>query len=888
MSGKIPRFLSPETLMQAKQLRQQFLNYFEERDHTIVPSSTLVPPMDPSLLFTNSGMVQFKDIFLGQKTAPYTRACSCQRSLRVGGKHNDLEVVGHTHRHLTLFEMLGNFSFGDYFKPEAIELAWTFVTKVLQLNKDRLWVTVHQEDDSSVELWRKIANLDDNRILRIDGPDNFWQMGNTGPCGYCTEIFYDMGEGFEGSLPGTADQDGDRYTELWNLVFMEFNLQADGSREPLAQKSVDTGMGLERLECMMQGVAGVFQTKSYLELKNHLADTLAIADKARAGDEKVDIALNVMSDHIRSSTLMLYDGVFPSNEGRGYILRRVIRRAIRYGYLLGRNEPFLYQSVDPVVDHFAEGCVGLQAGARAIAEAIRTEEERFYRTLEKGMSAIHDRLAQSDDRQLSGEFCFKLYDCYGFPLDLTQQMASEHQFSVDVQGFGVLMQEQRENARACSVFGAKQAQEVCFETATEFVGYDELAVDARIVALVHDGAKVESLEPGVEGIVVLDKTPFYAESGGQVGDIGVIFSPSYQFVVCDTKKLGSAYGHIGRSDGAKLQVGDSVRAEIDGQRREKIVRNHSATHLLHQALVDVLGDHVRQCGSLVDERRTRFDFSHDQALSEAQIEQIEQQVNQQILSNAKTQAEFLVREQAIESGAKALFGEKYDDTVRVLKIGNTRELCGGTHVGRTGDIGLFKVIGQSGVGSGIRRVEATTGTNVLDRLRSLEDIARGVAGELGQAPWANLPTQVRDLRQSQSALLAEKKRLNETLFQQEIEGIAGHGRQMGGYDVFVAETSSQDADTLRTGVDRLKSKYPKSVVVLASPEGQKVKLFVGVGKQADPAVSAKVLIRQLSPLIGGKGGGGRDDFAQAGGTRADLLPELPNKALSMIAAFLQA
>ena len=878
------------TIMNARQLRQQFLDYFAAQAHTVVPSSTLVPPMDPSLLFTNSGMVQFKDIFLGRENPPYTRATSCQRSLRVGGKHNDLEMVGHTRRHLTLFEMLGNFSFGDYFKEQAIEYAWTFVTGELGLSRDRLWVTVHSHDQEAADIWRRIAGLSKDRILPIDTNDNFWQMGSTGPCGYCSEIFYDQGEHVPGSLPGTADQDGDRYTELWNLVFMEFSLHADGSRTALARQSVDTGMGLDRLESIVQDSGGIFGTESFMTLKEVLAATLGVSSATRAGCDKTETSLNVMADHIRAATLMIFDGVWPGNEGRGYVLRRLIRRAVRYGYQLDRGEPFLFEAVAHVADHFADSCTGIVGRADKIRTLVHLEEERFYNTLSNGMRVLTEQMATVSDRQLDGDFCFKLYDCYGFPLDLTRQAAGEHGFDVDSVGFEERMAEQRANARAACAFTADEMSFIPAGLSSEFIGYEHQVAQTQVTAIFQDGQPVEQLSSGEQAIVVLEHTPFYAESGGQVGDSGAIYSPTAQFMVCDTQKVCGAWLHIGHLDGAPLNVGDTVCAQIDTARRTQVVRNHSATHLMHQALVDVLGDHVRQSGSLVDERRTRFDFTHEKALQADEIRRIEDQVNQQILLNADTEVRLMDHQAAVNSGAKALFGEKYDDVVRVLNIGNSTELCGGTHVGRTGDIGLFKVTHQSGVGAGIRRIEATTGTNVLERVRWLENITSDLSQQLSQPRLDALSGQLRSLRDSQKSLLGQRARLSEQLFHLELDQIAGSASVVAGYSVMVAATSTQDMDTLRAGMDRLRNRCPGAVVVLASPDekNEKVKMLVGLGREVKGKLSARELIRQLSPLVGGKGGGGRDDFAQAGGTRADMLTDMPAKARAVIGTALDA
>ena len=873
----------------ARQLRQQFLDYFAGHGHTVAPPCSLVPPKDPSLLFTNSGMVQFKDIFLGCEQEPWPRACSSQRSLRVGGKHNDLEVVGHTRRHLTLFEMLGNFSFGDYFKAEAIDYAWTFVRRELALAPERLWVTVHRHDEEAADLWRRIAGLADERILRIDSSDNFWQMGSTGPCGYCSEIFYDLGDHLPGTLPGTPDQDGDRYTELWNLVFMEFSLHSDGRRTPLARKSVDTGMGLERLESIVQGVDGIFAASTFMSLKATLAERLGLGAKARAKEE-VETALNVMADHTRAATLMIHDGVHPGNDGRGYVLRRLIRRAIRYGFVLGREEPFLHGAVAAVAEHFADTCEDITARQGAISQLVHSEEERFYRTLDKGMRVLGKRLdaGEEEGRRIDGEFCFCLYDRYGFPLDLTRQMAEERGFSVDDAGFGRLMEEQRSNARAARAFTAEEMSFVPNDLVSEFVGYERAEAETRIAAIFCDGESVEELTAGREAMIALESTPFYAESGGQVGDVGAICAEKSQFVVEDTQRLCSAWLHIGHLDGEPVRVGDAVRAEIDTARRERVMRNHSATHLMHQALIDVLGEHVRQRGSLVDERRTRFDFSHEGPLSEAELRAIEDEVNQQILLNDKTEAQLMGRQEATDKGAKALFGEKYGEEVRVLSIGNSCELCGGTHVQRSGDIGLFRVLQQSGVGAGVRRIEATTGTNVIDSARKLQALADEVSGQLSLPQAEDAPAQLRQLLGDLRSLQNERDRLKQRLFAQELDRIVEQAQAADAPRIIVATTSCQDMNTLRAGMDQLRQRCADAVLVLASPDEskRKVKLLVGIGSAVGAKVSAKDLVQRLSPLVGGKGGGGREDFAQAGGMRADLLPQLAAKARPIIASLL--
>ncbi len=848
------------------ELRTLFLDYFRRQGHEIVASSPLVPINDSTLLFTNAGMVQFKDVFTGRDPRPYRRAATAQRCVRAGGKHNDLENVGYTARHHTFFEMLGNFSFGDYFKADAIRFGWEFLTGVLKLPADKLWVTVYATDDEAYQVWADEIKVPRERIARIgDKPggkryesDNFWAMGDTGPCGPCSEIFYDHGPEIAGGPPGTPDQDGDRYIEIWNLVFMQFDRSADGVLTPLPKPSVDTGMGLERLAAVMQGVHSNYE----IDLFQNLIKAAAAATGA------IDLhssSLRVIADHIRAVAFLITDGVLPSNEGRGYVLRRIMRRAIRHGYKLGAEGSFFHTLVAPLVAEMGDAYPELAAAAAQTARVIQQEEERFAETLAHGMKLLEDSIAQLSGATLPGETVFKLYDTYGFPVDLTADIARERGLQVDHAGFEREMAAQRDRARAHSQFGSRQTTDLGIAGCTEFHGYDRLEEEATVIALFGNGQAVETLNPGDDGIVVLDHTPFYAESGGQVGDSGWLRGDGLEFAVRDTQKQGEGvFAHLGVLNQGQLQCGQTVLAQVNGTARQATALHHSATHLLHAALRQILGTHVGQKGSLVDPQRLRFDFSHFEPISPEQLEAIERLVNAQIRGNVAVETTIMAPEQAMAAGAMALFGEKYGDQVRVLRMGEfSTELCGGTHVQRVGDIGLFKIISESGVAAGVRRIEAVTGERALDTIAALQDRARQTA-QLVKGDRDNFPDKVRQLVERSRQLEKEIEQLKGRLASGQGADLLSQVVEVNGIKVLAARLDGVDAKTLREAVDRCKEQLKNAAVVLATVEDGKVRLVAGVTSAETAKIKAGDLVNRVAQQVGGKGGG-RPDLAQAGG-----------------------
>ena len=857
-------------------IRQAFLDFFAEREHRVVLSSSLVPASDPTLLFTNAGMNQFKDVFLGSEKRAYTRAASSQRCVRAGGKHNDLENVGYTARHHTFFEMLGNFSFGDYFKREAIEFAWEFLTNACGMPAEKLWVTVYEDDEEAAEIWLKHIGVDPTRFSRIgDKPgkrydsDNFWAMGDTGPCGPCTEIFYDHGRGIPGGPPGSPDEDGDRYIEIWNLVFMQFDRAADGTLKPLPAPCVDTGMGLERLAAVVQGVHSNYE----IDLFEHL---IAAAARLTGANDCNSPSLRVIADHIRACAFLIADGVLPANDGRGYVLRRIIRRAVRHGYKLGCEELFFCKMVAPLAEVMGEAYPELARQQDQVAAVLEREERRFGETLDQGMKLLEVAIADLHDRVIPGEVAFRLYDTFGFPIDLTRDIARERNLTVDEAGFEQAMDAQRGRARAAGQFSTKDglpAELVAELPATEFLGYEHQACEqAGVVAIVVDGQPVECLSAGEEALVILDRTPFYAESGGQVGDTGHLLGEGASFQVSDTRKLaGSFHGHFGRLESGELKVADRVGASIDAARRADIIRHHSATHLMHSALRQVLGAHVQQKGSLVAPDRLRFDFSHHEPLSDPQIAAIERLVNQQIQANAEAEAREMAYDDAIAAGALAFFGDKYGDEVRVLRFGDfSTELCGGTHVRRMGDIGLFKIISETGISAGVRRIEAVAGRVALDWLQSLDRSMREVSGRLKASP-EQLAERVEQLLDRSRQLEKELERLKGKLASAAGSDLAGQAIDLGGMKLISTRLDGVDPNSLRDTVDQLKNKLGSGVVVLGTATDSGVRLVVGVTRDLTGRIKAGELVNFVASQVGGKGGG-RPDFAQAGGSDAQGLP----------------
>ena len=869
--------------MNVSEIREKFLRYFESKGHTIVASSPLVPANDPTLLFTNSGMVQFKDVFLGREQRPYKRATSSQRSVRAGGKHNDLENVGYTARHHTFFEMLGNFSFGDYFKRDAIHYAWELLTKVYQLPAERLWVTVYQDDDEAFAIWANEVGVPADRIIRIGdnkgaryASDNFWQMADTGPCGPCSEIFYDHGPEVWGGPPGSPEQDGDRYIEVWNLVFMQFERDESGTLTPLPKPCVDTGMGLERIAAVLQHVHSNYEIDLFQNLIKGVARETGCKELANP-------SLRVIADHIRACSFLVVDGVIPGNEGRGYVLRRIVRRALRHGNKLGQTQPFFYKCVADLVKQMGDAYPELVRESARVAATLKQEEERFGETLEKGMGILNAALAVlAKGSKLDGQTAFTLYDTFGFPLDLTADVCRERGVEIDEAGFEVAMTRQREQARAAGKFKAVETLEYSGEPTT-FVGYETLSQSAKITALYRDGLAVQSVQTGDHAVVVLSKTSFYAESGGQVGDAGGLSASHATFVVEDTQKISAdVFGHHGVVLSGELKVGEEIKASVDLVRRAHTVRNHSATHLLHKALREVLGTHVQQKGSLVDAEKTRFDFSHNQAVSDDEIRRIEEIVNAEILSNQATRAQVMAFDDAIAHGAMALFGEKYGDQVRVLDIGSSCELCGGTHVSRTGDIGLFKITSESGVAAGIRRIEAVTGENALSLLQSLEE-RMAQAATLIKAPPTELPARLAQIMDNVRAMEKEITRLKSKLAASAGDDLAGQAIDVGGVKVLAVQIDGADVASMRETLDKLKGALKSAAIVLAAVDSGKVTLIAGVTADLIQTLKAGELVNHVALQVGGKGGG-RPDMAQAGGTDPSNLP----KALASVKAFVEA
>jgi len=847
-------------------IRSAFLDFFAGKGHQVVESSPLVPGNDPTLLFTNAGMVQFKDVFLGKEQRGYVRATSSQRCVRAGGKHNDLENVGYTARHHTFFEMLGNFSFGDYFKREAIQYAWEFLTGTVGLPADKLWVTVYQDDDEAADIWLKEIGVDPSRFTRIgDKPgkrydsDNFWAMGDTGPCGPCSEIFYDHGEGIWGGPPGTPEEDGDRYIEIWNLVFMQYNRDAEGNLTPLPKPSVDTGMGLERLAAVLQDVHSNYE----IDLFQALIKAAAAATQTPDLEAK---SLRVIADHIRSCAFLVVDGVLPGNEGRGYVLRRIIRRAIRHGYQLGQQQPFFHGLVDALDEQMGEAYPELRGARKHVKRVLKVEEERFAETIEQGMRILEEAIERLDGKVIPGGVVFKLYDTYGFPLDLTADIAREHELEVDIEGFEREMEAQRERARAASNFGAEQAADVQLDGETDFTGYARLDDQSTVIGLFKDGEAIERLGVGEKGMVVLDRTPFYAESGGQAGDAGELLANGMQFSVADTQKQGGAvFGHIGKVTEGGLSIGDSVAAKVDAQRRLDTELNHSATHLLHAALRQLLGEHVQQKGSLVESARLRFDFSHFEPIAREQLLEIEKTVNRHIRENHMVETRLMAIEDAKASGAMALFGEKYDDQVRVLRMGEfSVELCGGTHVKATGDIGLFKITMETGIASGVRRIEAVTGAQALDYIEHDEDRLLHI-GSMVNAARDELEDKVGKLLEQNKKLEKELQALKSKLASAAGTDLASQAVEVGGAKVLAASLDGVEPKSLRDMLDQLKNKLGTGVVLLITVNGNKVNLIAGVTKDLTDRCKAGDLVRVAAGKVGGKGGG-RPDMAQAGGT----------------------
>jgi alanyl-tRNA synthetase len=865
------------TSMKSSEIRDKFLKFFESKGHTIVPSSPVVPGDDPTLLFTNAGMNQFKDVFLGFDKRPYTRATTSQKCIRAGGKHNDLENVGYTARHHTFFEMLGNFSFGDYFKQDAIAYAWELLTDVFKLPKEKLWVTVYAEDDEAYEIWNKKIGVPAERIIRIGdnkgaryASDNFWMMGDTGPCGPCTEIFYDHGAHIPGGPPGSPEEDGDRYIEIWNNVFMQFNRDEAGVMHKLPKPSVDTGMGLERITAVLQHVHGNYEIDTFVNL---LAAAKKAVDAAGAGDsDKNSPSLKVIADHIRACTFTVVDGVIPSNAGRGYVLRRIARRAIRHGYKLGARKPFFYTLVSALAAEMGEAYPELRRDEKRATEVLKQEEDGFFRTIANGMEILDAELAKlASGAALSGDVAFKLHDTYGFPVDLTADVCRERGVSVDEARFNELLNEQRQRAREAGKF--KMAQGLAYSgSPTTFHGYEKLIHDtASVTAIYVDGTSVQQANAGDDAVVVLDHTPFYAESGGQIGDAGELRNAAARFVVDDTLKIqADVFGHHGSVAEGSIKVGDTVNAKVDADKRAKTIRNHSATHLMHKALREVLGAHVQQKGSLVNTERTRFDFAHNGPMTSEQIRKVEAIVNTEILANVATQARVMPIDEAQKSGAMMLFGEKYGDEVRVLEIGTSKELCGGTHVQRTGDIGIFKVVAEGGVAAGVRRIEAITGDNALAYLQSLESTVSQVAGTLKATP-AEIGARISGVLEQVRALEKELASAKGKLASSQGDELIAQAVDVNGIKVLAATLVGADVAALRAAMDKLKDKLKTAAIVLAAVNDGKVSLIAGVTQDATGKVKAGDLVNFVAQQVGGKGGG-KPDTAMAGGTDPAGLP----------------
>ena len=860
--------------MTSNELRQQFLNYFNDRDHEIVESSPLVPDNDATLLFTNAGMVQFKDVFLGNEKRSYNRAVTSQRCLRAGGKHNDLENVGYTARHHTFFEMLGNFSFGDYFKETAIIQAWDFLTNTLELPKEKLWVTVFEEDDEAADIWLNEVKVDPERFSRMGEKDNFWSMGDTGPCGPCSEIFYDHGADIEGGPPGSADEDGDRFIEIWNLVFMQFDRSENGDMTPLPKPSVDTGMGLERLAAVMQSVHSNYEIDLF---DNLIQSTAKILDLKSSSSS----SLNVIVDHIRACSFLIVDGVIPGNEGRSYVLRRIMRRAIRHGKKLKINEPFFYKLLEPLAKEMGEAYPALLSQKEQIEDIIKQEEIRFAITLDQGIEILEEAIKVMKNDILPGDIVFKLYDTYGFPVDLTNDIARERNFTIDHKGFEKNMASQRDRARKANKFSKTADNDLKVNTISKFIGYDQIKNAAQIKELFFEGSTIKSLANGQEGFVVTDVTPFYAESGGQVGDTGTIESKDAIFRVKDTQKQNNSIIHHGILEKGKLEIDKKVTMTIDDKKRLKIAANHSATHLMHAALRNILGKHVTQKGSLVDADRLRFDFSHNQPLSSEEISLIEEQVNSEIRKNSAAKIDLMAYEEAIESGAMALFGEKYEDEVRVLNFDEySIELCGGTHVNRTGDIGLFKIISESGVASGIRRIEALTAEAAEKWLSTYKTNVEEVATLL-KSSNDKIFTKVEQLLVKNKALEKELLESRQKMFSSSSEDISEKVTKIKDTNILIQRLEGFSANDLRVSIDRYKNKLENAIIVLGVVEEGKAKIAIGVTKHNTDLIHAGDLIKTVAEIVGGKGGG-RPDFAQAGGPEVDKLDQALEHAKEFI------
>ncbi len=861
------------------EIRRSFLDYYAKNGHQEVASSSLVPADDPTLLFTNAGMNQFKDVFLGSDKRAYSRAASSQRCVRAGGKHNDLENVGYTARHHTFFEMLGNFSFGDYFKQDAIRFAWTLLTEELKLPVDKLLVTVYSEDDEAYAIWQNEIGLPEDKIIRIATSDNFWSMGDTGPCGPCSEIFYDHGDHIWGGPPGSADEDGDRYIEIWNLVFMQYNRSADGEMKPLPKPSIDTGMGLERISAILQNVHSNYEIDIFQALIKAAANLCNTDDL----DNK---SLRVIADHIRSCSFLIADGVMPSNEGRGYVLRRIVRRAVRHGYKMGAKDVFFYKLVSALIEQMGEAYPELKTQRPVIEKVLKLEEEQFARTLDRGMAILEDALKDLDSDTLSGEVAFKLYDTYGFPMDLTADVLREKELKLDVEGFESEMEKQRQRAQQASQFGTDYNNLVKSDQESDFTGYENEVGQAKIMELYKGAEQVEQLGAGDEGIVILDTTPFYAESGGQVGDTGTLRTAASEFTVIDTVKLGQAIAHKGTALSA-LNVGDSVNAEINAERRGNIKLNHSATHLMHAALKQVLGEHVNQKGSLVTDDKLRFDFSHLEAVTAEELRTIESIVNGQIRANSPLQTQLMNLEQAKAAGAMALFGEKYADDVRVVSMGEgalapfSMELCGGIHVERTGDIGLFRIVSEGGIAAGVRRIEAVTGEAALDSVQTQTLLLDDLAKQL-KTDSQSVAARLQQMLEQQKQLEKENHTLQQKLAANAGSNMLSNMIQINGTNVLVAQPKGVDSKALRTMVDDLKNQMGEGVLLLALVSGEKVSLIAGVTKKVTEKIKAGELVNFVAQQVGGKGGG-RPDMAQAGGNQ----PQNLDKALKSVSTWLE-
>jgi len=873
--------------MKSAEIRQAFLDYFAEQGHEVVSSSSLVPGNDPTLLFTNAGMVQFKDVFLGQDKRSYKRATTSQRCVRAGGKHNDLENVGYTARHHTFFEMLGNFSFGDYFKREAINFAWTFLTENLGLPKDRLWVTVFEDDDEAADIWLKEIGVPAERFTRMGEKDNFWAMGDTGPCGPCSEIFYDHGDEVPGGPPGSPDEDGDRYIEIWNLVFMQFNRSADGTMTPLPKPSVDTGMGLERIAAVMQHVHSNYEIDLFQHIITSVAERTGATDRTNA-------SLNVIADHIRSCAFLVLDGVIPANEGRGYVLRRIIRRAIRHGHKLGVSEPFFHKLVAPLCDVMGEAYPDLVTEKDRVIETLLAEEKQFARTLDNGMVILEKAIGDLAGSTIPGATVFKLYDTYGFPVDLTADIARERGLTLNMDEFDAEMAKQKTQARSASQFESTEALDIRLENGTRFTGYDALNGQASVVALYRDGKAVDALNEGEKGIVLIDATPFYGESGGQVGDCGTLTAGGASFNVRDTQKQGDQFLHIGNVDTGSLSVGDAVGCRVDNSQRQPTVLNHSATHLMHAALRQVLGSHVMQKGSLVNPKYLRFDFSHNKPVTEDELREIEIIVNRQIQNNVEVTKEVMAMDAAKQKGAMALFGEKYGSEVRVVTMGRgtpddesadfSIELCGGTHVNRTGDIGLFKILAETGIAAGVRRIEAVTGQAAVTLVQEQEARLRQVAGTV-KSGMDKVVDRVEQLTSTNRQLEKELAQLKAKLASSAGTDLASQAEEINGIKVLAAIVEGVDSKALRDTTDELKNKLGSAIVVLGTAADGKVSLVAGVTKDLTGRVKAGEIVNEAAKIVGGKGGG-RPDMAMAGGNTPESLPEAISQVKQYLASIL--